>query len=231
MTRRTGATVRANQRCRSPVAGPSPARLDVPASFVLIFPLLLVYEVGVAYAGRVNGADLVSRLLYTLLSSREAYVLVHATVAVAFLGWIHHTRRWGTLRLSVVAPVVLEAAVYALTLGAVMTIVVDRVLGLGAGTVIGAAGAGVHEEIVFRLGLLGGLVAVLRGRVPVAIALSAVGFALAHHLAGEPFTARAFAFRCVAGVAFGLIYWYRSLAHAVYAHALYDLVVALSTSH
>jgi hypothetical protein len=37
-----------------------------------------------------------------------------------------------------------------------------------------------------------------------------------------------FAYRCVAGIAFGLVFWYRSLAHAVYAHVLYDLVVALS---
>jgi hypothetical protein len=38
---------------------------------------------------------------------------------------------------------------------------------------------------------------------------------------------RAFAFRALAGVAFALICWYRSLAHAVWAHALYDVYVAL----
>jgi len=29
----------------------------------------------------------------------------------------------------------------------------------------------------------------------------------------------------LAGAAFGLIFWFRSLAHAVYAHAIYDLLV------
>jgi membrane protease YdiL (CAAX protease family) len=34
-----------------------------------------------------------------------------------------------------------------------------------------------------------------------------------------------FTFRLLAGVAFALIFYYRSLAHAVYAHALYDVWV------
>ena len=49
----------------------------------------------------------------------------------------------------------------------------------------------------------------------------------AHHLGahGEPWGLHVFAFRCLAGVVFGLIFWFRSLAHAVYAHTLYDLLV------
>ena len=43
---------------------------------------------------------------------------------------------------------------------------------------------------------------------------------------GEPWTTHAFAFRAVAGIAFGAIFWFRSLAHVVYAHVLYDLLVA-----
>jgi hypothetical protein len=81
------------------------------------------------------------------------------------------------------------------------------------------------------------MVTFLRGggtdrRVAVALAfvMSAPLFALAHHAGanGEPFTLHAFVFRTLAGMAFGAIFWFRSLAHAVYAHALYDLVVALS---
>jgi hypothetical protein len=52
-------------------------------------------------------------------------------------------------------------------------------------------------------------------------------FSAAHHLGahGEPWTMHAFAFRCLAGLVFGLIFWFRSLAHAVYAHTFYDLLV------
>ena len=223
---------------------PRPARSttghgELAASIVLIFPLLLAYEIGVLFAGHVNGADVVTRSLYGAVGSRAAYLLIHALFAVGFLIWVRRGGRWATLTLEIAAPVVLEAAVYALTLGAVGTLIVERLLGLGltGSSLVSALGAGVHEELVFRLGVMAGLVALLARtaldrRIAIAFALvtSAVLFAAAHHVGsyGEPFTAHAFAFRCVAGLVFGLVFWFRSLAHAVYAHMLYDVLVALS---
>jgi hypothetical protein len=211
---------------------------DVGASLVLIFPLLLAYEIGVLFAGRVNGADLVTRGLYAVVGGKVAYLLLHALVAVGFLLWIRRSQRWSTLTLDVAGPVILEAAVYALTLGAVGALIVDKLLGLGVGdSLISAIGAGVHEELVFRLGAMAGMVTLLqraqvdrRLSLAIALILSCVVFAAAHHLGshGEPFTLHAFAYRCVAGCAFGLIFWFRSLAHAVYAHVLYDVLVALT---
>ena len=212
---------------------------DLAASLVLIFPLMLAYEIGVLFAGTVNGADVVTRGLYSAVGSRGAYLLVHALFAVGFLVWVRRDGRWRTLSLDVAAPVILEAAIYALTLGALGALVVQKLLGLGltTGSLVSALGAGVHEELVFRLGVFAGLVALLaRTQLPrrlsivLALVTSAALFAAAHHVGthGEPFTTHAFAYRCVAGVAFGLIFWFRSLAHAVYAHVLYDIVVALS---
>jgi len=211
---------------------------DVGASLVLIFPLLLAYEIGVLFGGRVNGADVVTRALYAAVGGRAAYLLLHVVVAILFLLWLRRDRRWATLTLDVAAPVILEAAIYALTLGAVGSLIVHKLLGLGlGGSIVSALGAGVHEELVFRLGLMAGIVAVLlraglerRVTIGVALVVSCVVFAAAHHLGshGEVWTAHAFAFRCVAGCAFGLIFWFRSLAHAVYAHVLYDVLVALT---
>ena len=208
---------------------------DLEASLVLIFPVLLAYEIGVLFAGNVSGADVVTRALYVTLGSRTLYLLVHATIALLFLLWIRRGHRWGALRMEVALPVVLEAAIYAFTLGAAISLVLSHLLGLGldAGSTISALGAGVHEELVFRLGLLAGCVSLLRdsrAAFPIALVVSSLLFAGAHHLGahGEPFTAHAFAFRSLAGAAFGAIFWYRSLAHAVYAHVLYDLVVAAS---
>ncbi|HEX3473711.1 MAG TPA: CPBP family intramembrane glutamic endopeptidase [Kofleriaceae bacterium] len=214
---------------------------DLGASLVLIFPLVLVYEIGVLFAGQVNGADLVTRAMLAAAGSRTAYLALYAAIAAGFLIWIRCTRRWDTLGLALAGPVLLEAALYALSLGALVSLVVDRMLGLGltAPSVISAVGAGVHEELVFRLALIGGLVAVFRrpgsplgGRLAVglAIAVSSLGFAAAHHVGrlGEPWTAHAFAFRAVAGAVFGAIFWFRSLAHAVYAHVLYDVLAAAS---
>ncbi|HEY0250393.1 MAG TPA: hypothetical protein VGC41_02660, partial [Kofleriaceae bacterium] len=63
------------------------------------------------------------------------------------------------------APVVLESFIYALTLGAAITLFLSKVLGMaiGGATLVSALGAGVHEELVFRLGLLAGMVTFLRG--------------------------------------------------------------------
>jgi hypothetical protein len=216
-------------------------RGDLGASLVLIFPLLLVYEIGVLFAGQVNGADLVTRAMFAAAGSRTAYLAIYAAIAAGFLIWIRHTRRWDTLGLALAGPVLLEAALYALSLGALVSLIVDRMLGLGltVPSVISAIGAGVHEELVFRLALIAGLIALVRalGRPPggrltvaLAIAVSALVFAAAHHVGrlGEPWTAHAFAFRAVAGAVFGAIFWFRSLAHAVYAHVLYDVLAAAS---
>lgn len=207
---------------------------DLSASIALIFPLFLAYAIGVLFTGNVNGADVVTRELYGTLG-RGTYLLVYALVAVVFLLWLRRNGRWSTFRFDIAAPVILEAALYALTLGAAVTLIVDRVLGLGltAGSVINALGAGVHEELVFRLALIGLLVMAFerctppRVAVALAIVASSVAFSAAHHAGayGEPFTMHAFAFRCFAGLAFALMFWFRSLAHAVYAHVLYDVLV------
>lgn len=210
---------------------------DVASSLVLVFPLLLAYEIGVLFAGRVNGADVVTRALFSVAGSRGAYLLVHVAIALAFLLWIRREQRWATLSFDVAAPVVLEAAIYALTLGALGTLIVENILGLGStgAHVVSALGAGVHEELVFRLGLMAGGVAVLsrvvghRAAVAIALVGSSLLFAAAHHVGahGESFTAHAFAFRTVAGCVFGAVFWFRSLAHAVYAHVFYDMLVTM----
>lgn len=232
-SRRTPSRARASRPAPAPIT--NTGRGDLEASLVLIFPLLLAYAIGVLFVGRVNGADLVTRLLYGTLG-KAPYLLVYALAATMYLLWVRRNNRANTLRLEVVAPVVLEAAIYAFTLGGVITLLLDRLLGLSLGgpSIVGAIGAGVHEELVFRLGLFAGLVGVLRGtgRAGVVFALfaSSILFAAAHHVGpyGEPYSNHAFAFRACAGAAFGAIFWFRSLAHAVYAHVLYDLVVAAS---
>jgi hypothetical protein len=224
---------------------------DLATSLVLVVPLLFAYEVGVLFSSSVNGADLITRAIYAASGHRRAvYLTIHAALAIGFLVWLHRSRRARALELEVVGPVVLEATIYALTLGSAISLVVHDVLGLGAGlaagghAIVAALGAGVHEELVFRLGMFLGGAALVRkllvdarvgervaGRAAwfVALVVSSLAFAGAHHLgaAGEPWSADIFAFRALAGAAFAAIAWYRSLAHAVYAHVLYDLYVAV----
>jgi hypothetical protein len=98
-------------------------------------------------------------------------------------------------------------------------------------------GAGVYEEIVFRFGLFGGMVLLLRLlffprflAIPLAAIASALLFALAHHVGpwGEPWRRDYFLFRAAAGLYFTALYLFRGLGVAVGAHAAYDLLIGLS---
>jgi hypothetical protein len=220
-------------------------RGDLVASLVLIFPLYLAYAVGILSWGAVNGVDFVSRHVWAACGyDRHTYLLAHAIIAVAFLLWVKRSRRAGTLSTEVVVPLVLEAAVYAVTMGALIRLlmgpiegalaVADGGLGSPGARVVASLGAGIHEELVFRLGGVAGGAWLLirvglapRTAIPVAVAVSSVLFAYAHHVGpmGEPFDADVFVFRCLAGLVFAGIFWFRSLAHAVYAHAMYDVWV------
>ena len=238
---------------RAPAArrstGPSPfGRGDLATSLLLVFPLFLAYEVGVMFSPTVNGVDFVTRWVFAAVGyDRERFLLVHLVLALGFLGLLLHLRRSRSFSLRVFPSVVLEAALYALTMGTVIALLMERVLGLGldpgnlalghrAQAVVLSLGAGVHEELVFRLGLMGGASAALvlagvKRSVAVAIALvaSAALFSAAHHAGplGEPFERGVFVYRALAGIVFGLIFYFRSLAHAAYAHFLYDLYVLL----
>jgi hypothetical protein len=211
---------------------------DLPASLVIVFPLLLLYQLAILVVPSVVASDPISRLLYSASGGRTGYLLVQAAIALAFLVWIRASGRARTLSLRVIAPVVLEALAIALLLWLTLPLLVHRVFGLGVSTSIASAiGAGIYEETIFRLLAVGaGLQLLLaaglhrREAAVVAVLLGAVAFAAAHHLgdAGEPFTVAAFGFRALAGLALGAVLWFRSFAHAVYAHAAYDLLVVLT---
>jgi membrane protease YdiL (CAAX protease family) len=100
-----------------------------------------------------------------------------------------------------------------------------------------SAGAGVHEELVFRLVMMGGILRLgERGlgfrrwaALALAIAISSVLFSAAHHVGplGDPLRAGVFVYRALAGAAFALLFHFRGFALAVYTHTLYDVYVLL----
>jgi membrane protease YdiL (CAAX protease family) len=148
-------------------------------------------------------------------------------------------------------PVVLESAIYALTMGTLIlygmgllgihpTLAVgppaatEQQLGGPLTRIALSFGAGVNEELVFRLILLTLLVAlfqkVLRLRPWMAVALgfliSSALFSAAHHvIGGEPWRMDVFVYRLCCGLFFAALYQWRGFAVAVYTHALYDVWV------
>jgi membrane protease YdiL (CAAX protease family) len=98
-----------------------------------------------------------------------------------------------------------------------------------------ALGAGLYEELLFRVVIVSGLIWIARrgaGLGPAAAALAAtIGgallFALAHHVGslGEPLTLNAFTFRTLAGLFFSGLYVLRGFGITAWTHALYDVMV------
>lgn len=236
-------------------------RGDLGASLVFIFPMFLAYEVGAIFTSTVNGADFVTRAMHAAVGGDPTlYLLAHLVLALAFIALVLVLRRRRDLQISDALPVAIESAIYALTIGTLIIFVMKQLLGLmitpetliegidsavdswvtdasigsTGESVIAALGAGVHEELVFRLGAFAGgaaLLARLGVRLPVALIIAALvssaGFSIAHHVGelGEAFDPHVFTYRMFAGLLFAAIFYWRSLAHAVYAHALYDIYV------
>jgi hypothetical protein len=220
-------------------------------SLVLVFPLFLIYQVGVLFTlPMLNGADFLTVFLFRHLGlTTSAYLGYTALVAVAFAIGVVFLRRRYKFDPRLVVPVFIESAIYALTMGSLIVFVMVRVFGISprlSGGVAGQGlltrvvmsfGAGVYEETVFRLGLMAGLTALLERGVGMrrwiaallGLGLSSALFSAMHHIPpyGDPFTLGVFTFRVLAGACFGLLFWFRGFAVAVYTHALYDLYVLI----
>jgi membrane protease YdiL (CAAX protease family) len=121
--------------------------------------------------------------------------------------------------------------------------VASEPVGQFLGLLVGYVGAGIYEEVLFRMLLLPAAVALLRmggfstrtSMLVAAIAISLL-FAAAHYrfdfvlaghrfitLHGEPFQWSSFLFRFVAGASFAALYLLRGFGITAGTHAMYDL--------
>ncbi len=232
------------------------ARGNLLTSLMLVFPLWLAYQAGVIFLPGVdNGADLITHHLIALLGHSQAqYLALNALLTAGFLTLVLVLRRTQQFELSQFFPVVVESAIYALTMGSLILYAMhlagidpslavaqkaaekatERELGGPLTRVALSLGAGVNEELVFRLGVLGGVVALFEkvGGAPrwLAVAagfvVSAVLFSAAHHvIGGEPWHLGPFVYRLGCGLFFAALFQWRGFAVAVYTHALYDIYV------
>lgn len=220
---------------------------------VAVMPLFVAYQLGILMTGGIrNGVDFVTDVLNLALNGNmAAYLVFNGAVLLGFVGAVFFLRQREELHPRVLPMMLLESAVYALLVGvAVNTLMnvtgISHLLAAGAGPVAAAppnlltklvmsTGAGLYEELVFRLFLMGGIYFGLQrigdiGKIPaglVAVVVSSLIFSGVHHLGnmGEPFTLQAFVFRFFAGVVFAGIFQARGFAIAAWTHALYDVWV------
>ena len=228
---------------------------DVVTSLVLVLPLFVVYQVGVLSMGGVrNGVDFVTDFLMVLVNgSLQNYMLFQVGVLALFCVAIAGMRKRGHFQPRLFPWMLLESAVYALLFGSAIMLLI-RGLGLSfllaagalakpsaVGAVVLSVGAGLYEELVFRLILMGGLFSLARRvlalhvwlSAALAVVVSSAVFSFVHHLGplGEPFTTAAFTYRFFAGVLLATVFQARGFAIAAYTHAFYDMYVMLLKEH
>lgn len=229
------------------------------AILVFLAPLILVYELLLVHAVR-SGQGLVTidahRWILTLFEALELGTfglwLPGVLVVVVLLSWHTIERRpwkvdgavvglmWSESILAALPLVVFSQA--ALRFGGPAASVVDFESLPLASKIAVSVGAGIYEELVFRLGLIGILLVVLEDAMKVAkptavalaVAISAIAFTVYHPLKGPDggLAPGRILFYLAAGAYFGMLFVTRGFGIAVGAHAFYDIASAIiATRH
>ena len=231
-------------------------------SLVFALPLFLLYEGLAAALGGApgtasvrNAADVALKTPFFLLSGARGSLAFFATVIAIciFLVARDLTRTRDHLRPRMFALMLGESAVLALLLGVVVGTLTQRLLGvltalaaqkgaasplesLGLSTrLMLALGAGLYEELLFRVLLVGGIAAGLAwllGRrtwltSTIAAVVGALIFSAFHYVGeyGDRFELASFTYRTIAGLAFSGLYLVRGFGITAWTHALYDVYV------
>ena len=215
-------------------------------SLYFLLPLLVIYEIGALTL--LSDTQLTATRLLGQFFAMFGVTGVHlpAIAVVGALLGMHIARKkdpWlPELKLY---PVMWgESLVLALPLFVLMTVLLrDQPLTVGDGEIpwglwrhdmVIAIGAGVYEELLFRLVAIAAIHAVTKDLLSLpeevciiaSVGISSLGFALVHFLgAHNPFTMTKMLFYTVAGVYFAAIYLTRGFGIVVAVHALYDVLV------
>ncbi|MBM4008569.1 MAG: CPBP family intramembrane metalloprotease [Planctomycetes bacterium] len=224
----------------------------------LVAPLIVLYEIGLVFALRTQGGTLTNSAHEGLLRlfsslgidagrfSLPALALPGVGVIVVLLVWQVLSRRAWTLHIPTVGGMMVECVLFSLPL-LVAAQIITRIFppaamgemeGLGTfGKVAMSVGAGVYEELVFRMVLIALLhtlfVDLLRWKeswaLGVAVIVAAVLFTLYHplRLSSGALDLRRVVFFLAAGSAFGVLYVVRGFGIAAGTHAWYDVAVVV----
>jgi hypothetical protein len=232
-------------------------------SLLFALPLLLLYELLAftlshdAILGVRNGADVLLKSLFVGLGGRQGLIafglLLLGTGAVLV---VRDLRRSGAIEPGIFVLMLAESVVYALLFGLVVGTLTGLLLGglvsapgmrLAAGQVQAtlslptqlmiSLGAGIYEELLFRVLLVGTLAWSgrhllgwgARGAGIGATVVGAAVFSAFHYIGpyGDPIDLPSFTFRALAGLVFSALYLLRGFGITAWTHALYDVFLTL----
>jgi hypothetical protein len=230
-------------------------------SLTFAFPLLLAYELLAfllshdALAGVRNGADVLLKSLFYTLGGRNGLIAFGIVMVgtAAVLVW-RDRRRSGPIELRFFPLMAAESVLYALVFGLVAGTLTGLLLqGLAASAsrlalqegpslalparLMISLGAGIYEELLFRVLLVGSLAWLGRRALGwsagaagfTATVLGALIFSAFHYVGpyGDRLQLASFTFRVIAGVLFSALYLLRGFGITAWTHALYDVFLTL----
>jgi hypothetical protein len=224
-------------------------------SLAFVLPLLAIYEGGVLALGHSavrNGADIWLRQFLDLVGLQHYFLLPVLTIGL-LLVWHHLNHDPWRVSMRVVYGMYIESILLAFALVGIARLQGSLLQSVAAswpvavdlrdssaaqflGRLVGFFGAGIYEEVLFRLALLPVIRALLlhagadnRRASLGAILLTSLLFSAAHYLGayGEAFAWYSFLFRFVAGAFFAMLMVYRGFGIAAGTHALYDILVGM----
>jgi hypothetical protein len=221
-------------------------------------PLLVIYELaafalaGDAVSGVRNGADVLLKSLFLTLGGRQGLLLFNALLLGGFVVFVWRDMRQSGGRLvpgvfggmmaeSVVGGLVfgvVAGSITAILLGGIPHLALAQMSSLSLPTQLTISlGAGIYEELLFRVLLVGALVLLARrffGWKPLAAGIFATAagaflFSAFHYIGpyGDPLELGSFMFRFVAGLLFSGMYLLRGLGITAWTHALYDVFLTV----
>ena len=215
---------------------------------ILILVILIIYEASSASLPVRNSAELLIKRVLWFSGLQQNWLL---GLAYAFLLWgaYYRAKQQELLefKISYFPGAVFESLCYALLFGSIVNLLShnltikfllmssDIASDLPAKMTL-ALGAGIYEELVFRLGLIGAMLFLFKRLLPgkpivyeiLAVIIAALLFAGFHYMGGrEEITTDSFLFRFYAGIILGTIFLSRGIGIAAYTHAFYDLFFVL----
>ncbi len=220
-------------------------------SLVFVLPMIVIYEFSTNAWGGILGdrapapiiAFTLMQQFFGLFGATGRY-LPAAAVFGMLLGWHVSKKYEWRVRIPYLFGMAFESLVLSvplIALGSLLDFALSGRLLAGLSTnepahdlVAICLGAGLYEELVFRLLLMSVLSLIVRDTLGVGakrsnllvVVTAAVLFAGYHYLGAEQFHMRTFVFRTIAGVYFGALFSVRGFGVTAGSHAAYDLLYA-----
>ena len=222
--------------------------------FLMALPLLVLYEglillvnQGQVMQVRISAEVWMKQVLPTL-GTTGWHVMAVVVLLLGIGIYLYERKKNIPIRSRYFGWMIGESAVYAVVLAFLVSTVVGIIFAAAPVGLIAAQGAeqsvwtnlalsigaGLYEELLFRVLLVGGLYLVLKNVLKegtaayvIAAVVGALLFSAVHYIGalGDVFTLSSFTFRFLFGLALNVVFLVRGFGVAAWTHALYDVMI------